>query len=77
MPDERLRVLLLILGLLCAVAFGILALQSRGYRRFELAITGMLGVILAWLYERSGSLGPPIILHMVNNSIAIIPLLSG
>jgi manganese transport protein len=35
-----------------AVAFGILALQSRGYRRFELAITGMLGVILlGFLYD--------------------------
>jgi manganese transport protein len=35
-----------------AVAFGILALQSRGYRRFELVITGMLGVILlGFLYD--------------------------
>ena len=45
----------------------------------DFAVAGLLtlfGVILAWLYERTGSLGPPIILHMVNNSIAIIPLLS-
>jgi manganese transport protein len=35
-----------------AVAFAILALQSRGYRRFELVITGMLGVILlGFLYD--------------------------
>src|SRR3954471_4351055 len=34
-------------GLITAVvAFAILALQSRGYRRFEVVITGMLGVIL-------------------------------
>lgn len=34
-------------GLITAVvAFGILALQSRGYRRFELAIAGMLGIVL-------------------------------
>ena len=34
-------------GLVTAVvAFGLLALQSRGYRRFELVIAGMLGVIL-------------------------------
>jgi manganese transport protein len=34
------------------VAFGILALQSRGYRRFELVITGFLGVILlGFLYD--------------------------
>ena len=39
-------------------------------------LLSFLGVILAWLYERTGSLGPPIVLHMVNNSIAIIPLLS-
>ena len=46
----------------------------------DLAVAGLLsffGVVLAWLYERTGSLGPPILLHMANNSIAIIPLLSG
>jgi manganese transport protein len=29
-----------------AVAFGILALQTRGYRRFELAIIGLLAIVL-------------------------------
>jgi manganese transport protein len=40
-------------GLITAVvAFGILALQSRGYRRFELVIVGLLGVIiLGFLYD--------------------------
>ncbi|HYV16374.1 MAG TPA: Nramp family divalent metal transporter [Conexibacter sp.] len=40
-------------GLMTAVvAFAILALQSRGYRRFELAIGAMLGIILlGFLYE--------------------------
>jgi manganese transport protein len=40
-------------GLLTAVvAFGVLALQSRGYRRFEVAIGGFLGVIiLGFLYD--------------------------
>jgi manganese transport protein len=40
-------------GLLTAVvAFGILALQTRGYRRFELVVAGMLGVILlGFLYD--------------------------
>src|SRR5881392_3191826 len=34
------------------VAFGILALQQRGYRRFELAIAGLLGLILlGFLYD--------------------------
>jgi manganese transport protein len=40
-------------GLLTAVvAFGVLALQSRGYRRFEVAIAGFLGIILlGFLYD--------------------------
>jgi manganese transport protein len=40
-------------GLITAVvAFGILALQGRGYRRFELVIAGLLGVIiLGFLYD--------------------------
>ena len=34
------------------IAFAILELQSRGYRRFELAITALLGIIfLGFLYE--------------------------
>src|SRR6202041_4177036 len=34
------------------IAFAILGLQSRGYRRFELAITALLGLIfLGFLYE--------------------------
>ena len=40
-------------GLITAVvAFGILGLQTRGYRRFETTIVGLLGVILlGFLYE--------------------------
>jgi manganese transport protein len=35
-----------------AIAFAILALQTRGYRRFELAISALLGIIfLGFLYE--------------------------
>jgi len=34
------------------VAFGILALQNRGYRKFELAIAGFLGIVLlGFLYD--------------------------
>jgi membrane protease YdiL (CAAX protease family) len=29
------------------------------------------GIALAWLYERTGSLWPPVIAHMVNNAIAL------
>jgi manganese transport protein len=36
----------------CAVAFALLALQQRGMRRFETAITGLFGVILlGFLYD--------------------------
>ncbi|MEY2442308.1 MAG: manganese transport protein [bacterium] len=40
-------------GLVTAVvAFGILALEQRGYRRFELAIVGLLGLVaLGFLYD--------------------------
>jgi manganese transport protein len=42
-------------GLITAVvAFAILALQQRGYRRFELAIAGFLGIVcLGFLYDVS------------------------
>jgi manganese transport protein len=42
-------------GLITAVvAFGILALQQRGYRRFELAIDAFLGIVcLGFLYDLS------------------------
>lgn len=45
----------------------------------DFAVAGLLsffGVLLAWLYDRTGSLGPPIMLHMVNNALAVIPLLT-
>ena len=48
-------------GLITAVvAFGILALQSRGYRRFETVIAGLLGVILlGFVYEMLAVGGDP------------------
>jgi manganese transport protein len=44
---------LLVAGLITGViAFGILELQRRGYRRFELAIAALLGIVfLGFLYE--------------------------
>ncbi|MDP3014049.1 MAG: type II CAAX endopeptidase family protein [Candidatus Subteraquimicrobiales bacterium] len=32
----------------------------------------IMGIILAWLYEKFGSLGPPIILHALNNLVSVI-----
>lgn len=37
----------------------------------------IFGVILAWLYERTGSLWPPVALHLFNNAIAFTFLVSG
>lgn len=34
----------------------------------------LIGVILAYLYERTGSLGPPIVLHALNNLSSILAL---
>lgn len=34
----------------------------------------VLGLLFAWLYEYTGSLGPPIALHMVNNAVAFTVL---
>ena len=41
-------------GLLTAViAFGVLALQQRGYRRFEIAISSLLGIVLlGFIYDQ-------------------------
>jgi membrane protease YdiL (CAAX protease family)/uncharacterized RDD family membrane protein YckC len=36
----------------------------------------VLGILLAWLYERTGSLWLPIILHVINNGIAFAVLTS-
>lgn len=36
-----------------------------------------LGVVAAWLYERSGSIWPPVFLHAINNGIAFTVFLVG
>ncbi|HZE05164.1 MAG TPA: Nramp family divalent metal transporter, partial [Solirubrobacteraceae bacterium] len=65
---------LLISGVITGViAFGILALQRRGHRRFELAIAGLLGIVfLGFLYE-TFHIGPPA--HQVLDGF--VPSLSG
>jgi manganese transport protein len=51
----------LVAGLMTAVvAFGILALQQRGYRRFELAITALLAIVsLGFAYDLVAMHGAP------------------
>ena len=39
------------------------------------AILAAFGLVLAWLYERSGSLWVPIAAHALNNTVAFILLL--
>jgi membrane protease YdiL (CAAX protease family) len=36
----------------------------------------VLGALLAWLYEKTGSLWPPILLHALNNALAFIIITS-
>jgi NRAMP (natural resistance-associated macrophage protein) metal ion transporters len=42
------------------IAFGILALQSRGFRRFELAISALLGIIFAGFLYETLRIGPSV-----------------
>ncbi len=52
---------LLTAGLITGViAFGILELQVRGFRRFELAITGLLGLVFAGFLYETLRIGPSV-----------------
>jgi manganese transport protein len=56
-----------------AIAFAILELQAHGYRRFELAITALLGIIFAGFLYEALRIGPS-----AHNSIrGLIPGLGG
>ncbi|MGH2848986.1 MAG: Nramp family divalent metal transporter, partial [Solirubrobacteraceae bacterium] len=65
---------LLAAGLITGViAFGILELQARGFRRFELAISALLGIILAGFLYEALRIGPS-----VHASLrGLVPNLSG
>jgi manganese transport protein len=50
---------LFVAGLMTGVvAFGILALQARGYRRFELVIAGLFGIVLLGFLYQAFEVGP-------------------
>ncbi len=54
-------------GLVSSIVFGLL------HGEFSLIIaTSLMGLILAWFYERSKSLWPSVVIHMVNNSLSIL-----
>jgi membrane protease YdiL (CAAX protease family) len=63
---------------IAAVGSGILfgAVHLDGANLIAALQLTILGVILAWLYERTGSLWAPIALHAVNNSIAFSVLVT-
>jgi manganese transport protein len=65
---------LLVAGLITGViAFGILALQRRGFRSFELAIAALLGIVFAGFLYETMHIGPS-----VHSSLAgFVPSLSG
>jgi manganese transport protein len=58
-------------GITGAITFAILELQSRGFRRFELAITMLLGIVLAGFLYEALKIGPsaPASLHGLIPSI--------
>lgn len=53
---------------------GLHAVQTGGYVPAMVAI-GIVGYLLAWLREASGSLWPPVIFHMGFNFTALLPVL--
>jgi membrane protease YdiL (CAAX protease family) len=54
-------------ALISGVLFGLVHLPTGPAQVPPLAV---FGILLAWLYERTGSLGPPIFMHMIQNAIA-------
>src|ERR1700751_5836319 len=57
----------------CVITFAILGLQARGYRRFELAIAGLLGLVVAGFLYETLRIGPS-----VHQSLGgLVPGLSG
>jgi manganese transport protein len=61
-------------GLITAVvAFGILALEQRGYRRFELAIAALLGIIFLGFTYDLAAIGA----HPAAIAVGLVPSLAG
>jgi membrane protease YdiL (CAAX protease family) len=55
-------------ALISGVFFG--AIHLLGGSLIAVVLLSVFGVLLAWLYERTGSLGPPILMHAIQNAIA-------
>lgn len=61
-------------GLISAAVWGVLHL-SAGNIGVAVQLT-IFGLVLAWLYERSGNLWSPILAHTINNAIAFTLLVT-
>jgi uncharacterized protein len=62
-------------ALVSGVFFGLIHLLGGSWE--VIAPLAAFGVLLAWLYERTGSLGPPILMHAIQNSIAFTVTVAG
>jgi membrane protease YdiL (CAAX protease family) len=60
-------------ALISGLLFGLVHLPGGELQVPPLAV---FGILLAWLYERTGSLGPPIVMHMIQNTISFTYTLS-
>jgi uncharacterized protein len=61
-------------ALISGALFG--SIHLAGGNLAAAGMLSMLGVLLAWLYERTGSLWAPITLHAVNNALAFTVLVT-
>jgi membrane protease YdiL (CAAX protease family) len=64
------------LGVLPGALLSALIFGAIHFELFKLVQLAILGVILALLFEKTGSLWPPIMLHAVNNALAFAVLMS-
>jgi membrane protease YdiL (CAAX protease family) len=60
-------------AVISGLLFGLVHLPGGPLQVPPLAV---FGILLAWLYERTGSLGPPILMHTIQNAISFSYTLS-
>jgi hypothetical protein len=68
----RIKTGFVVAALISGALFGLIHMEP-----FQAIQLSMLGVVLAWLYDRTGSLWPSIILHATNNLVTLVVMLAG
>lgn len=58
--------------LVSALVFGLMHLADFGFVWYAIPALAGLGVVLAWLRLRSGSLWPAVVAHATNNALAVL-----